>query len=70
MTTRYALIYVYYSLTVNFILFQEHDMSILKVETFLREWKQYDLKCRRVLFIRLPHPAVHKNHGQFQVLTT
>ena len=69
MTTRYAFIYVYYSLTVNFILFQEHK-SILKVETFLREQKQYHLKCRCLLFIRLPHPAVHKNHGKFQVPTT
>ena len=45
MTTRYALIYVYYSLILKFLLFQEHDKSIMKVERFLREQKQYDLKC-------------------------
>ena len=70
MTTSYALIYVYYFLTLTFLLFREHDKSIMKVERFLWEQKQYDLKCRHVLFIRLPHQAVHKNHRQFQVPTT
>ena len=49
--------------------FQEHDFSVVHMEAYLRSLtlKGEDSIGRRILYIRLPHPAVHKNRGQFQV---
>ena len=53
---------------IYFIL-QEHDKSILRVESYLRDKSMEDIQYSRVLYIRFPHPNVHKNHAQIQVQT-
>ena len=48
---------------------QEHDFSVVHVEAYLRSLtlNEEDLVGRWILYIWLPHPAVHQNQGQFQV---
>ena len=49
--------------------FQEHNLSVMHVEAYLRGSARNgeDLVGRRIIYIQLPHPAVHRNHGQYQV---
>ena len=49
--------------------FQGQDFSVVHMEAYLRSLtlNEEDSVGRWILYIRLPHPAVHKNHGQFQV---
>ena len=44
-------------------------MSISGVEAYLRsaEFVERPLAVKRLIYMRLPHPAVHENHGQYQV---
>ena len=44
-------------------------MSISGVEAYLRsaDFVQGRSPVKQVIYIRLPHPAVHENHGQYQV---
>ena len=44
-------------------------MSISRVEAYLRsaEFVQRPSGVKRLIYMRLPHPAVHEKHGQYQV---
>ena len=44
-------------------------MSISGVEAYLRsaEFVERPLAVKRLIYMRLPHPAVHEKHGQYQV---
>ena len=44
-------------------------MSISGVEAYLRsaEFVEHPSAVKRLIYMRLPHPAVHENHGQYQV---
>ena len=49
--------------------FQDNDLSTWRVEAYMRtpEFVQGRCPVKRVIYMRLPHPAVHENHGQYQV---
>ena len=44
-------------------------MSISGVEAYLRsaEFVERPSGVKRLIYMRLPHPAVHEKHGQYQV---
>ena len=44
-------------------------MSISGVEAYLRsaEFVEHPSGVKRLIYMRLPHPAVHEKHGQYQV---
>ena len=44
-------------------------MSISGVEAYLRsaEFVERPSGVKRLIYMHLPHPAVHKKHGQYQV---
>ena len=44
-------------------------MSISRVEAYLRsaEFVQRPSGVKRLIYMHLPHPAVHEKHGQYQV---
>ena len=49
--------------------FQDNNRSTWRVEAYMRspEFVQGRCPVKRVIYIRLPHPAMHQNHGQYQV---
>ena len=49
--------------------FQDKDMSISRVEAYLRsaEFVERPSGVKLLIYMRLPHPAVHEKHGQYQV---
>ena len=44
-------------------------MSISRVEAYLRsaEFVEHPAGVKRLIYMRLLHPAVHEKHGQYQV---
>ena len=44
-------------------------MSISRVEAYLRsaEFVERPAGVKRLIYMRLPHPAVHEKHEQYQV---
>ena len=44
-------------------------MSISGVEAYLgsADFVERSLVVKQLIYMCLPHPAVHKNHGQYQV---
>ena len=55
---------IYFSLT-----FQEQDLSLVHMDAYLRSGagNGEDSVGRHIIYIWLPHPAVHRNHSQYQV---
>ena len=51
-----------------FFPFQEGDHSIIRMEEYIRNFGREHIKTTRGLYIRVPHPTVHQNHGQYQVV--
>ena len=44
-------------------------MLISGVEAYLRsaDFVEHPSAVKRLIYMHLPHPAVHENHGQYQV---
>ena len=40
----------------------------MRVEEYLRNFRIANIKSTRQLYMRIPHPNVHKNHRQYQVV--